>query len=63
MLNIKDQLIEEYGEDLLFMDGYDDCIIGICHQFGRSDVIAYDNDKVITKMIKEGMTKEEAIEF
>lgn len=52
---------EEYP-DCLFMDGYDDCIIGICHRFGQEPIIAYNRQKVIKKLEKH-MTEEEAIEF
>lgn len=55
---------EELPEDALIMDGYDDCIIGTCERFGFSDiVVAYDYDKVIKKLMDEGMTDEEAVEF
>lgn len=47
----------------LKMDGYDDCVIGLFHRFGMESVIAYDYDKVIDKMVSQGMTPEEAVEF
>jgi hypothetical protein len=55
-------VIAEVCPDALKMDGYDDCVIGLCHQFGRPPVIAYDRDKVIKKLMKD-MTWEEAEEF
>ena len=45
------------------MDGFNDCILGLCHEFGRPAVIAYDLQKVLRKMMGEGMTESEAIEF
>ena len=45
------------------MDGYDDCIVGVCHQFGRPPVLAYDLTAVLESMIRDGMTYEEAVEF
>jgi hypothetical protein len=58
-------LNEELGvdEEALTMDGYDDCILGTCSQFGRPDVVAYDLGKVLEKLMAEGCTEEEAIEF
>jgi hypothetical protein len=55
-------LIQNYDE-LLSMNGYDDCMMGICHRFGQEPIIAYDQKKVLAKMIDQGMTIEEAQEF
>ena len=50
--------------ELVKMDGYDDCIIGVARRFGMPDVIAYDKDKIIKKMMtKDKMTEDEANEF
>ena len=54
----------ELPEDALILDGYDDCIVGTCERFGFSEVVvAYDYNKVIKKLMDEGMTDEEAQEF
>jgi hypothetical protein len=45
------------------MDGYDDCIVGICYRYGQEDIVAYDLDKVLAKLVAEGCTQEEAEEF
>jgi hypothetical protein len=61
MSDIRDRLAETDPEVLL-MDGFDDCIIGICEAFGSVPVIAYDYDKVIATLQSDGMTYEEAVE-
>lgn len=48
---------------MLKMDGFDDCVVGICERFGMEAVLAYDRDKVIEKLVADGMTQEEAEEF
>ena len=56
---------EHFGEDeegLLVMDGFDDCIIGVGQRFTDYFVI-YDFKKVIEKLMADGMTYEEAVEF
>lgn len=53
----------EYDEELLLMDGFDDCIIGICESFGGESVVAYDYDLVIANLESQGMTYEEAVEY
>lgn len=56
-------LIETYGEDMLTMDGYDDCISGVCLRFNQEPIIIYDRSKIIDKLMAEGATFEEAEEF
>ena len=53
------------GDDsngLLVMDGYDDCIVGIAQQFNR-DFVVYDREKVLAKLMTDGMSREEAEEY
>ena len=64
-------MIEEFFEEIdnenpnaLKMDGYDDCIIGIARKFSQESVIAYDIDKIIKKLMRNGCeTWEDAMEF
>ena len=53
----------EHDEELLLMDGFDDCVLGICDSFGGKSVVAYDYDKVIAQLESQGMTYEEAVEY
>jgi hypothetical protein len=62
MSDIRDELAE-IDPDLLLMDGFDDCIIGICESFGGVPVVAYDYDKVLASLQASGMTYEEAVEY
>ena len=57
------ELAEEYEVDFMFMDGYDDCIEGILERFGQPPIVCYNKTKVLAKLIKDGMTPEEADEF
>ena len=54
--------VDSYGE-MLKMNGYDDCILGVCVRFGQDPILLYDHSKLIERMVKEGMTHEEAEEF
>lgn len=40
-------------EDLLAMDGYDDCVVGVMERFGMEPILLYDKAKVIDKLIAE----------
>jgi len=62
MSDIRDELAE-IDPDLLLMDGFDDCIIGVCESFGSVSVVAYDYDKVLANLQASGMTYEEAVEY
>lgn len=58
------ELIEYFqDENMLQMDGYDDCIVGVVEQFGRPPIMCYDKEKVLQKLVSEGLTHDEAIEF
>ena len=51
-------------EKFMKADGFDDCIIGVSHRFGEPLVLAYDEGKVIKKLMKrDKMTRETALEF
>ena len=57
------EIIAEVNPEAMLMDGFDDCIIGMCDRFGSQPIVAYDYDKVIEKLIKDGMSGEDAVEF
>ena len=57
------ETLEAYYPDALLMDGYDDCIIGICNRIGQESIVAYDLEKVLEKLVESGMTEEEAEEW
>lgn len=40
-------LLENADIDVMKMDGYDDCIIGILERFGMEPIIVYDKSAVI----------------
>lgn len=57
------QFIEDNYPDAMLMSDYDDCILGICNRIGQPPIVAYDLEKVLDKLMKDGMTYEEAKEF
>jgi len=63
-LNIREELTEEWGQDLLFMSEpeYDNAIIGVMERAGGSPVIAYDTQKILD-ILERSMPMEEAQEF
>ena len=62
MEGIRDK-IGEIVPDALFMDGYDDCIIGVVSRQRMDTVALYDQDAVIQKLMNDGTPEEEAQEF
>ncbi len=57
-----DNWCQERGLTLTVMDGFDDCLVGIAERFNDVFVV-YDREKVIAKLMAEGMDREEAEEF
>jgi hypothetical protein len=49
--------------NMLKMDGYDECILGIVERCGQEPFYVYDTDLVIENLMSQGMTEEAAIEF
>lgn len=58
-----DELCDRYGEGLMRMDGYDDCILGVASGYGGEPRFVYSYNRVIKRLMADGMTEEEAIEF
>lgn len=52
---------EEY--DLLVMDGYDDCIVGVVEGFGHRPIVCYDKERVLLRLRSCGMEEDDALEF
>ena len=57
------EYLEAFHPDVMTMDGFDDCILGICERINQESIVAYDLQKVLAKLQKQGMTEEEAIEW
>ena len=55
--------IADINPDLLIMDGFDDCIVGIGTRFGSEEFVIYDYAKVIAQLESQGMTHDEAVEY
>ena len=61
----RDELTELTGDDdLLFADGFDDCIIGVTeYQPGRLQLVVYDAQAMLRQLVeKDGLTEEDAAE-
>ena len=61
----RDELVELTGDDeLLFADGFDDCILGVtAHQPGRPQVAVYDARAMLRQLVdQDGFTEEDAQE-
>ena len=55
--------IADINPDLLLMDGFDDCILGVGTRFGSEEFVIYDLSKVIAQLESQGMTYDEAVEY
>ena len=51
-MNIPDW-IEQYNEEALTADGFEEAIVGICERSGNAPVVAYDRDKCIEILVKQ----------
>lgn len=51
-MTLKEQLAEEYP-DLLFLDGFDDALIGVVARFGMEPVALYDKRLVLESLVRD----------
>ena len=58
-----DQLADERELTLSVMDGFDDCIAGIVERSADAPITCYDREKVISSLMSQGMTEEQAEEY
>lgn len=59
-------LIQEYvdeGHDMLQMDGFEGCVVGVMLRYGQGPIIIYDHALVIAQLEAQGMTSEQAAEW
>lgn len=62
MINLREELAD-IDEEILCVDGFDDCIVGYLEQFGRPTIAVYDKELMIAKLIVEdGLDEESAME-
>lgn len=54
---------EESRAELLKLDGYDDCYLGLGETYGQQPALIYDYNKIIERLKEDGMDEEEAKEF
>lgn len=61
--DIRQDLVDLYDDpDLLFADGFDNAILGVTIGF-NGHVVVYDIKKIISHLMEDGMTHEEAEEY
>ena len=64
-MSIRDDLAEQHGDDLLFLDEefFDKAIVGVVTQFSNT-VVCYDQTKVIELLCAENdMSEEDALDY
>lgn len=60
----REDLQELFPDDqLLFMDGYDDCVAGVAVQFNKVLGVVYDRVRVREKLMADGLSYEDAEEW
>lgn len=66
---MRERLVEELGlseEDqdrMMWLDGLDECVVGVLERFGMEDVLVYDRALVIEALMGQGMDREGAEEW
>jgi hypothetical protein len=59
-----DEIAFNGGEEMMRVDGFDDCCLGVVSRIGYQDLFCYDTLAIIqTLMTRDGMSEEEAEEY
>jgi hypothetical protein len=54
---------EKTRADLIQLDGFDDCYLGVVESYGEHPSVCYDHGKIIERLKKDGMSEEEAEDY
>jgi hypothetical protein len=49
--------------EMMKIDGHDEAILGVVNRFGQDPILCYDYEKVISQLVTDGMSMEEAVEW
>jgi len=57
-------ILNEFAEDAVILDGFDNCIIGITEEFGVGPRILYSKDMILETLTEnQNMTYHESLEY
>ena len=62
-MNIREKIAEQYGPEVLLVDGHDNAIIGVAPGEEDGYVAVYDREAIIENLCEGGMLLEDAQEF
>lgn len=54
--------VEEWDDELIVADGFDDAIIGVVSRCGSPTAVCYDERKCIEILMAEGLSEEDAMD-
>lgn len=60
---VREQISENFGEELLMMDGFDEAVVGVIETFQGNLCVTYGVDKVLEILMEQGMSGAEAREY
>lgn len=63
-MNKLNRILENYpDQQILKCDGFDECVLGYEYNFDGNIRLIYSIDKIINKLIDEGMDLDDAIDY
>lgn len=60
---VRNYLYDVLDDEAVIYDGFDEAVLGVSERFGEPSVIIYDKEKILTILMKDGMTYEDAIDY
>jgi len=62
-LLLVDSVTELEENNVMYADGFEEAFIGIVNRCNQPSIAAYDTDKCISILMRQGMSHEEALEY
>lgn len=56
-------LSQEDQDRMMWLEGFDEAVVGVLERFGMEDILVYDRAQVIEKLMADGMDEEGAEEW
>lgn len=63
MMEVTQEMLMDFAEEAIVLEGFDDCIVGLTEEFGNGFRVLYSVKCIVNKLMQDGMSEEEALEY
>ena len=63
MMEVTQEMLMDFAEEAIVLEGFDDCIVGLTEEFGHGFRVLYSVKCIVNKLMQDGMSEDEALEY